>query len=293
MKKLITVLISIAAVSLTARNSFAAKQISGGDRYLSRGEMAVMMSATDFMKEKINNLLNFAIGYNLTSLNRLTMAPIIRFAKAAPERVPPDGRTPFNVLVSVDDPGGLTEIIAVKADISSVGRYSSMSLVDNGLWGDEKPNDGIFTLQTSTNQKIKPGEKEISVSVVNKKGWLAVAKTNVTVDNLPTIISAGALPSTIVADGHSTVKFSARISDPGGLENISSVLIDLSLIGGPPNAQMRNDGLGGDATPADNIYSFDFIPTTGVGSGKKELTILVNNRTGSTARGIITLNIVK
>ena len=155
------------------------------EKYLTRGDMAIMLSATDFMKQKINDLFNIAAGYNLSQLNRATTAPIIRWIKATPQVVPADGRTVFNLMVSVDDPNGLAEIKDVRADISGVGKLSNMKLVDNGLWGDQRTQDGIFTLQSSVNPSIVAGQKEISIAVANKKGWLSLAKTEITVENKP------------------------------------------------------------------------------------------------------------
>lgn len=151
------------------------------ERYVTKGEMAVMLSATDYMKKKISDLFNVAVGYNLIQLNRATMAPIIKYVQASPENVPADGVSLFNLRVSVEDPSGLSDIKDVRADISSIGRLSNMKLVDNGLWGDESGSDGIFTLQASVNPKTVPGDKEILIAVANKKGWLSLAKANIRV----------------------------------------------------------------------------------------------------------------
>jgi len=294
MKMKNSAVIMMLILTVAAAPSFAAeKQPASGQRYLSRGEMAVMMSATDFMKDKIGSLLNFAVGYNLVSLNRLTMAPIIRFIKADPDRVPPDGRTPFNLYVSVDDPGGLAEILSVKADVSSLGKLSSISLVDNGLWGDAKSNDGIYTLQTSTSTRVWPGNKELPVSVVNKKGWLSVAKTNVTIENIPSIINAEATPYSVAADGSSVVRLTARVIDPSGPENISQVAADLSAIGGRSFAVLHNDGKNGDLSAADDLFSLEMVPQAGVPAGVKKMPVWARNRSGAVARGQITVNIVK
>lgn len=273
----------LAGPALSSRTSAAS-----GERYLSRGEMAVMMSATDFMKEKISNLLNFAVGYNLVSLNRLTMAPIIRFARVNPGKVPPDGRTPFNLYVSVDDPGGLSEIIGVKADITSLGKLSGMSLVDNGLWGDLKAGDGIFTLQANTSTKIKPGEKEVSIAVANKKGWMSVAKTSVIVENMPTIISSLATPYNIRPDAIAPVRFTSRVIDPGGSDNIARVSIDLRPLGGSQDQLMKND-----VSESGSIFALDFVPGKNLSPGVKKLQVLAVNRQGGAATGEILLNVVK
>ena len=125
----------IASGKLLAENQPAgAKNV----KYITRGEMVGMLSATDFMKQKISDLFNVAVGYNLVQLNRATMAPIIKYVKVTPTKVSADGVALFDLLVSVEDPGGLADIKDVRADMSSIGRLSNMKLVDNGLWGGPK-----------------------------------------------------------------------------------------------------------------------------------------------------------
>lgn len=171
----------LAVLLLFQGPALAAPQPDKKEKYITKGEMAVMLSATDFMKKKISDLFNVAIGYNLVQLNRATMAPVIKYVKVTPARINADGISVFDLIVKVEDPNGLTDIKDVRADISSLGRLSNMKLVDNGLWGDGSPNDGVFTLQSSISAKTPPGEKEILIAVANKKGWLSMTKANITV----------------------------------------------------------------------------------------------------------------
>ena len=48
-----------------------------------------------------------------------------------------------------------------------------------------KPNDGIYSLQSSVSRVVSTGNKEISVAVANKKGWMAISKTTIIVGNNP------------------------------------------------------------------------------------------------------------
>lgn len=262
-------------------------------QYVSRGEMAVMFSSTNFMKQQIEGLMNFAVGYNLFSLSRSTMAPIIRYVKVAPFMVPPDGRTLFKIYTSVDDPGGASQILGVNADISSVGRLSKMSLVDNGLWGDDKAGDGIYTLQTSPATKLIPGEKELTVSVANKKGWLSVAKATVVIENNPVIVQAEANPSTIRVDGKTSVLLTVKIENPGRIEDINNVQVDLTQLGGTGSVAMYNNGLHGDLKDSDNIFSLEIMPDNKISFGEKRLPVFVSNVAGGFANGVIVLNVAK
>jgi hypothetical protein len=82
---------------------------------LTRGEAVMLISATDFMKKKIGELVSWTIGYDISKVNRVKLTPSINYVKAVPRRVPPDGRTILEIEASVDDPGGLGNIAGVLA----------------------------------------------------------------------------------------------------------------------------------------------------------------------------------
>lgn len=152
------------------------------EEVLSRGEAIAMISATDFVKNKIGDLLSWTIGYDMNRVNRMRLIPSFRYITAVPKRVPPDGRTILELSAAVEDPLGLPNISGVRADLTSIGKLQNMTLVDNGLWGDKIAGDGIYTLQSNISPATTVGDKEIAVAAANKKGWLAVSKTSVAVD---------------------------------------------------------------------------------------------------------------
>lgn len=263
------------------------------DRFVTRGEMAVKLSTTDYMKVKISALLNFAVGYNLSTLNRATMAPIIRYINVTPYRLPPDGRTLFKLNASVDDPGGLSQIIGVRADLSNLGKLSATTLVDNGLWGDDKASDGIYSLQTSASTKVGGGDKEVSVSVANKKGWMSVAKTNVIIEKGLVVSEAAADPKVIPLDGTSKTLLTVKIGGPDGTDNVSRVIVDLSAVGGAQETRMYNDASHGDLSDGDSIFSLEVLPATSSQAGILKLPVYVFNTGGAFARSEINLRLVK
>ena len=114
-----------------------------------------------------------------------------------PIAAPPDNRTVISLKVKVNDPGGLANIRGVRADLSSIGKLPNMMLVDNGLWGDESANDGVFTLQTSVSRNVEKGTKNIAVAVSNKKGWVAIGKTDLNVETDPSVVETSAVPRNI------------------------------------------------------------------------------------------------
>jgi len=264
-----------------------------GDRYMTRGEMAVKLSGTDYMKERIGALLNFAVGYNLSTLNRATMAPIIRSIKVTPYKLPPDGRTLFSLSASVDDPGGLSQILGVRADLSNLGKLSNTSLVDNGLWGDEKPSDGTYSLQTSASPKVGGGQKEVSVSVANKKGWLSVARTNVVIEKGIVVTEASSDPKIVQLDGAAKTLLTVRIGGTDGIDSVNRVIVDLSAVGGAGETRMHNDGSHGDAAGGDDTFSLEIMPSAMSTAGIIKLPVYVFSNSGAFARSEINIRLVK
>jgi len=257
---------------------FAEEKAKG--QYLTKGDAVMLISASDFMKNKISQLLSWTIGYDISRVTRVRLTPTINYIKALPKRVPPDGRTIIEILASVDDPGGVGNISGVRADLSSIGRLSNTMLVDNGLYGDQTAHDGIYTLQTSASPKIKLGAKEVPVAVANKKGWLALAKTTLDIKRNPDIIEVTFVPDKICADGKSIVALSVKVDNPGRAEDLKKVSADLTPIGYGERVFFRNDGQGGDATANDDVFTLLFSVPKTVDAGDYVIVIEAQNISG-------------
>jgi len=285
----ITLLAAIlfAGILASGRPAFCATEEG---RYLTRSDAARLLSATDFLKNKIGQLLSWSIGYDISALNRAKLVPTIRYIEAMPIKMPPDGRTILSLLVAVDDPSGLSDISGVRADLSNIGQLPNMALVDNGLWGDLRPGDGVYTIQTSVKSDVAKGEKEIQVAVANKKGWVTVSRTTLNVDKNPTIISARATPGSVSSDGRSKTLLTVVFDNPGRPEDVKRALVDLSSIGGEEVA-MHNDGMSGDAKAGDNTFSLEIAIPSGLPSGEKSLPVKISNAIGGQAYSEIIINI--
>jgi hypothetical protein len=255
---------------------------------LTKGEAVMLLSATDFMKKKIAALLSWTIGYDISKLSRVRLTPSINYVKVVPRRVPPDGRTVFDLVASVDDPGGLGNISGVRADLSSIGRLPNMMLVDNGLFGDEQADDGIYTLQSSIPSQIEVGPKEVAVAVANKKGWLALAKTSLNIKKDPSIIEASFTPERARADGREIVNLTVKIDNPGRIEDLKQVTADLRALGYTQLLLLRDDGREGDLVAGDGIFSLRFTIPDFVKAGNYNIRVGVSNlATGYAAADLI------
>jgi len=261
------------------------------DKTLTRAEVIEKLSATDFFKKKIGDLLNWSVGYDITKINRTNLAPTLSWIKVVPEKAPPDDRTIVVLTAKVSDPSGLDNIKGVRADLSSIDKLPNMMLVDNGLWGDIRAGDGVFTLQTSVGYGVPSGTKDIPVAVANKSGWVAIGRTDFDVESNPVITEAQAIPLSVRADGHAAVLFTAKIENPGRQEDLGEITIDLTSIGGESNVRMWDDGTHGDAMAGDRIFSVSVVPKAGISSGTKKLPVRASNIYGGTSGGEITLTV--
>lgn len=198
---------------------------------LTKGQALERISTVDFVKRKIGNLLSWTIGYDESKVNRANLVPVINYVKAQPIRVPPDGRTVIELTASIDDPAGLQNISGVRADLSNIGRLPNMMLVDNGLWGDKKAGDGIYTLQSNASLRVAEGEKEIPVAAANLNGWLALSKTSVNIDKNPVILEAYTQPKQIKSDGKTQFRLWVKVENPGGADEVKEISADLSYVG--------------------------------------------------------------
>ena len=276
-RKVLAVMLTLTLLFAGAA-SFAADKpkTTAQDKNLTVGEAVNLVSATDFMKKKIGEFLNWTVGYDLSGVNQIKLVPTIKSITITPRRAPPDGRTLLELQAYVDDPGGLTNIRGVRADLSSIGRFSNMTLVDNGLWGDKTSNDGIYTLQSNVDASVATGPKEIPVAVANKKGWMAVGKATLDVEKDPIIVYQNVNPNAAHANGSDRLGFEIKIDNPGRLEDITGVFIDLTQLGGGEKsmfdlARVEPDG---------SVYTFQVVIPPGIASGKKVIPVSITNLAG-------------
>lgn len=272
---------------------YAQKTAEAEEEALTKGEAVMLLSATDFMRKKIADLLSWTIGYDISKLSRVKLTPSINYVKAVPRKIPPDGRTVFEIVASVDDPGGLGNVAGVRADLSSVGRLPNMMLVDNGLFGDEKAEDGIYTMQSSIPIEVEVGKKEVQIAVANKKGWLALAKTSIDIRKNPAIIEARFTPDQAKADGKEVVILTVRIDNPGRSEDLRGVTADLRAFGYGKLLLLRDDGKGGDLVAGDDVYSLRFIVPRGIKPGEHSIRIGASNLASGYVAADILLKVYK
>ncbi|HAW50353.1 TPA: hypothetical protein DCX16_05345, partial [bacterium] len=104
----------------------------------------------------------------------------------------------------------------------------------------------------------------------------------------PLVVDPMAVPSTGINPGQQ-VKFTVRATDD--LSGISSVIINLSPIGGPLNQLMYDDGTNGDEKADDGTYTYVYTIPTSVLEGDKILIITAEDNAKNTSTAQVKLTI--
>ena len=96
----------------------------------------------------------------------------------------------------------------------------------------------------------------------------------------PTISFIKATPIQVPPDNRTVLRITAKVSDPSGPDNITGVRADLSSIKKLPNTMLVDNGLWGDETAGDQVYTLQTNVGYSVPSGGKEIPVAVANKAG-------------
>ncbi|MGA1821295.1 MAG: FG-GAP-like repeat-containing protein [Thermoplasmatota archaeon] len=107
--------------------------------------------------------------------------PSILDLRASPDHVSNDGSGRVVITAEVADNGGIEGIDSVEADLSGFGGSASEPMNDAGSYGDQIPNDGVFTLAFNVPAWKVPGEYRINVTVIDKQDLTAAGSVVVVV----------------------------------------------------------------------------------------------------------------
>jgi hypothetical protein len=81
-----------------------------------------------------------------------------------------NGEDTILITVKVSDDNGLEDIDKVRIDLSELGGTSKRRIYDDGTKGDEIAGDGIYSLEVLVPNGIEPGEKTLTISVIDRNG---------------------------------------------------------------------------------------------------------------------------
>ncbi|MCH8874713.1 hypothetical protein IH824_18455 [candidate division KSB1 bacterium] len=172
-----------------------------------------------------------------------------------------------SISVQTADPQGLDDLADVRFGIIKSGSSTpviSGVLLDDGTSGDVIPKDGRFTTQIQGSLfQNDTGEFNLEIIATDKNGNVSNSlQTRIFVlagaeNNLPEIVSVS-VPATVLLDSLFDFLVEVEVSDADSLSDIEYVF---SQFFPPAHANptrqdtLSDDGLSGDVTPDDGIYS--------------------------------------
>jgi hypothetical protein len=164
---------------ISAYNSGLVKGVLGKDklfepeRDIKRGEVALIISRTTYVKKLKAVLFDYDIGYTSDRYSSISTSPIIRKISAIPGKVPADGKTPLTLSAEIFDAQGKNDISQVWIDLSVIGgpNNAKMNLGRNGSY------ELSFVLTTETTS----GDKILTIGALDKSGLKTTGNVKFTV----------------------------------------------------------------------------------------------------------------
>lgn len=214
-------------------------------------------------------------GFPLTAQNKIINQPVITQAVCEPDTVIADNQSVFRVQARVSDPDGMANLMSVEVDLSPLGSSASAQMYDDGTHGDLIAGDSIYTRGNITVPLNWPaGLYPLTITAVDlqnhstqETAWIYVLPVNVP----PVVSSVIASPEVVLANGQDEFSITAQVVD----DNIASVKVDLSVIGGDTAVWMADIGGG--------LYSVSGLTVApGTSPGIYSLTVLATDMQGLT-----------
>ncbi len=213
---------------------------------------------------------------------------------ATAQSTPSTQYTTGNVLLTVAVTPGTNPAstgLAVTGDLTSIGGSAVSAFHDDGLGGDATPGDNVFSYSATISAATSGGAKSLPVAISDSQGRNAGANIPLTV-TLPTAptATAASTPSSQMAGGN--VLFTVNMT-PGTNPASSGVTVtaNLTAIGGSASQAFRDDGLNGDVTAGDNLWSYSGTVSAGTSVGTKNMAVSVTDAQSRSASATLVLEV--
>jgi len=100
-------------------------------------------------------------------------------------------------------------------------------------------------------------------------------------------------PATAIPNGRSLILIMAEVEDMNGAEDIESVTVDLSKVGGSGAQVLYDTGTRGDMVADDGTYSYETVVADGTPEGDYKITVTVTDSLDATDTDTFTLKVEK
>ncbi|MHB8605457.1 MAG: PKD domain-containing protein [Thermoplasmatota archaeon] len=181
--------------------------------------------------------------------------------------------------------------------VNGTSALSDAYLVSPSTAGIFSPGGKLHVNLTSGAPPIGPGTRLLFIATdhasskpigLTTLSLLTAATTPTYLANAPSITSVSISPNVVVADGAHITNLSAVVASTYGQRLLASVTANLTAVGGPPEAILHDDGLGGDKVAGDGNYTLQFAPgvrtfPTGVSSILVSIPVQAKDAFGHTS----------
>jgi len=144
--------------------------------------------------------------------------------------------------------------IGVIADLFPIGGAPNQMLFDNATNGDQVAGDLIFSYLATVSGSLSVGQYSGAVTITDNEGHVDQPSWVVDVISPFANAVAAASPQQAAVGGTALVTLNLNIQ-PCAVSTNRTVTADLSLLGGPANQSMLDNGVAPDASAGDNIYT--------------------------------------
>ncbi len=222
----------------------------------------------------------------------LNHPPVITSSQIDPALIPDDGTVQPLVIAKVTDEDG--NIQTVQVDLTPIGGPSTQRMYDDGSNGDLVEKDGTYSY--SITKTIQRGEHIIRITVKDTKGGKAYSNLTLVVEDAasfteaPRMASIGFTPSEAPNDATTSVKAWAVVTDKEN--DLVSVEVDLSQLGGDMAFPLSDDGTGGDIFPLDGNFTSDITVGAAVELGMYQIGFAAIDSVGHRTIGTAWLEVV-
>jgi hypothetical protein len=163
----------------------------------------------------------------------------------------------------------------------------SLTSVADGTFSSSSIAAGTYTVQISAANYNTKSLSGIAIAM-SASNQLDVSLNPYT----PQVTSAAANPTTITNDGQGKTLLMVRITHPLSLASISSVMGDLSAIGGSAQQVFYDDATHGDITAWDGTYTFQSTVKPGTRAKLYSLNVTAFDQAENQGFGSISLNVI-
>ncbi len=200
-----------------------------------------------------------------------------------------------NTLLTVTTTAGTnppSTALTVTANLAAIGGGTTQAFFDDGTNGDVTGADGIFSFNATVSAGTTAGVKNLPATIADDEGRTGTASIALNVPAAGSPSGTGlAVPSQVQVGGQATLLVTVS---PGTNPPSSGITVraDLSGINGSATQVFRDDGLSGDQTAGDNVFTYVASIPMNATPGQKTMAVTINDAQIRTATSSISLQVI-